>query len=74
MPATCCVFKCKTRKNKNPDLKFFRLPVDENRLELWLKRINRGDNLKPSEHTRICQLHFIEGEFLLNISIEIETK
>ena len=63
MPATCVVFQCSHRRNEASKAKgrsFFRFPEDKRKRRAWVKAINR-ENWQPSEHSRICSDHFVDG-------------
>uniref|UniRef100_A0A3Q2QEP7 Uncharacterized LOC105920141 n=1 Tax=Fundulus heteroclitus TaxID=8078 RepID=A0A3Q2QEP7_FUNHE len=68
MPTTCCVPGCTQRHSKSSNVRFFRIPKDEERKNKWMIAMKRtqADNPKrlrePSYHNRICSLHFISGE------------
>ena len=68
----CAVIGCGKRSDRDKEISFFRIPAEithqgektqefsEKRRRLWLARIHRGD-FKPSNHTRICSVHFVTG-------------
>ncbi|XP_069673354.1 THAP domain-containing protein 1-like [Periplaneta americana] len=59
----CCVYGCYTSQDKETN--FFRIPraeSDENRINVWLARINRV-NWTPTESSRLCDKHFTEDQF-----------
>jgi len=39
----------------------YRFPTDPSRKDAWVRAI-RQENWTPSEHSRVCQLHFISGK------------
>ena len=39
----------------------FRFPTDPSRRDAWVRAVRR-ENWTPSEHSRICKLHFISGK------------
>uniref|UniRef100_A0A3Q2NX31 THAP domain-containing protein 1 n=1 Tax=Fundulus heteroclitus TaxID=8078 RepID=A0A3Q2NX31_FUNHE len=67
MPTTCCAPGCTQRHSKSSDVRFFRLPKDEERRKKWIISMKRmqADTpnrlWEPSYHDRICSLHFISG-------------
>uniref|UniRef100_A0A3Q2NZW9 THAP domain-containing protein 1 n=1 Tax=Fundulus heteroclitus TaxID=8078 RepID=A0A3Q2NZW9_FUNHE len=70
MPTTCAP-GCTQRHSKSSDVRFFRLPKDEERRKKWIFSLKRmqADNpnglWEPSYHDRICSLHFISGKYNL---------
>eukprot|EP00105_Crassostrea_gigas_P027917 XP_011449409.1 PREDICTED: THAP domain-containing protein 1-like [Crassostrea gigas] len=61
MPAHCCAYGCKSRQTAGENIKFFRIPKDEHLRAKWISAIKR-DDWEPSDHTRICSKHFINGQ------------
>lgn len=61
MPAHCCAYGCKNRQIPGVDLKFYRIPRDHHLRAKWVSAIKR-DDWKPTEHSRICSKHFINGQ------------
>ena len=62
---SCCAPGCKNRRGKDgcEQVKFYRIPKDEDSRRIWLARINRAD-LRPAhvtDHTRLCSQHFVPG-------------
>ncbi|KAM9354261.1 uncharacterized protein KZ484_012436 [Pholidichthys leucotaenia] len=57
----CCAFGCTNRQKKGSNLKFYRLPADEDRRRRWLAALKRKD-WSPSPYSRLCNQHFISGE------------
>ncbi|XP_051563992.1 E3 ubiquitin-protein ligase TRIM39-like isoform X1 [Myxocyprinus asiaticus] len=72
MVTTCIVHGCRNRSTKDAKVGFFRIPrvkkhegeetraLCERRRATWLARINRK-NFKPSDGSRVCSAHFIQG-------------
>ncbi|XP_056012619.1 THAP domain-containing protein 6-like [Ostrea edulis] len=60
MPAHCCAYGCKNRQIPGADLKFFRIPRDPHLRAKWVWVFKR-DDWEPTEHSRICSKHFING-------------
>uniref|UniRef100_A0A1X7URF6 THAP-type domain-containing protein n=1 Tax=Amphimedon queenslandica TaxID=400682 RepID=A0A1X7URF6_AMPQE len=73
---SCCIINCESRSSlssSSSSTRFFRIPkvihhqgeqtkcLSERRLTTWLSRINRK-GWSPKEHSRICSLHFGQGE------------
>ena len=67
MPVSCCAPDCSKRFLKGSGVSFFRFPTEPGHRLLWrkaLKRMCLNDQNKlwePSEHDRLCGLHFISG-------------
>ena len=63
----CAAINCRSGyagEDKDPNITFHRFPVKDEKLLLqWLKCIARKD-FKPSEHSRICWLHFKDEDFV----------
>ena len=66
MPQPCCAFGCTNRKTKDSQKQFFRIPADPDQRQRWIAAINR-DNWSPTEYSRLCSDHFIEG----NLSVVV---
>ena len=56
----CCAHDCSNNRKRNPQLKFYRIPKDQARRKAWLLRIRR-ENFSPTENTRLCSAHFVDG-------------
>ncbi len=72
MVKTCAAFNCENgrrRENRNrtggaTQATFHKFPLENPEiLKLWLKNISRDSSFKPTEHTRLCSLHFVETDF-----------
>ncbi|CAH1114716.1 unnamed protein product [Psylliodes chrysocephalus] len=63
----CCVPGCRGNYSKGPKVRVFGFPNDENLRKKWLKVIPR-DNLQPNKNTKVCELHFAEGNIIWQIS------
>ncbi|XP_052100440.1 uncharacterized protein LOC127734547 [Mytilus californianus] len=67
MVVSCCVVNCTTRFDKDNPNSFFRVPKKpDTRRKLWISAIKRRDHdgkaWEPSDHDRVCHLHFISGQ------------
>ncbi|CAC5418439.1 unnamed protein product [Mytilus coruscus] len=67
MVVSCCVVNCTTRFDKDNPNSFFRVPKKpDTRRKLWISAIKRRDQdgkaWEPSDHDRVCHLHFISGQ------------
>lgn len=51
----------KHRQTAGENIKFFRIPKDEHMRAKWISAI-KWDDWEPSENTRICSKHFINGK------------
>jgi len=63
MPS-CCAVGCTSRKTKEKDLVFYRIPKkNQIRRESWLRAIKRTSEWSKDklEHARLCSIHFISG-------------
>ncbi len=64
----CCAVNCHQNTSSNHDkVKFFRFPArNKEQRELWIKAVNRvdvnGKPWQPSQYSRICSLHFVNGK------------
>ena len=62
MVHVCCVPCCSSRSNRERNLSYFGLPLqDKKLLKQWIHRIGRA-NLPLNRSTRICSRHFIKAE------------
>lgn len=57
----CCAPGCSNSRKTRGDLQFYRIPKEINRRRIWLTRIRRK-NFSPTENTRLCSAHFLEGQ------------
>ncbi len=66
MPSTCCAIGCRTGyrgEEKQPDVALHRFPLNKPELlQCWLRNLHRED-FTPTEHTRICSLHFNDDDY-----------
>ncbi|KAH7983378.1 hypothetical protein HPB52_011525 [Rhipicephalus sanguineus] len=46
---------------------FFAFPKDEARKKSWIKANPRKD-FTPSIHSKVCELHFLEADFIRKLS------
>ncbi|CAG5053237.1 unnamed protein product [Parnassius apollo] len=55
----CTVFGCLNNNSSNPQLSFFKIPIEHEKRLQWLRLISREDltNKVPSQH-RVCEVHF----------------
>lgn len=59
---TCVVRDCDSSELKNPDLKFYPIPKEENVKKKWLKAINRsGEEL--TKRSKVCSKHFKNTDY-----------
>ena len=65
-------YGCKTRSGKGKDIGLHKFPDEKRepaRRKLWLDRLNRRESatmkFKPSDHSKLCSLHFEEDQFVL---------
>ena len=61
MPVSCCAYDCTKRFVTGGDTKFYRFPRDPHRRQKWILATRR-QGWCPTEHTRICSDHFVEGK------------
>ena len=59
---SCCVIHCARRFEKGSGITFFRIPDREPKRSAWITAIRRK-NWVPSEHERVCSVHFLSGKF-----------
>ncbi len=66
MPKNCCAIGCRTGyrgEEKQPDVTLHKFPLNKPELlQRWLRNLRRED-FTPTEHTRICSLHFNDDDF-----------
>ena len=67
MPIPCVAVGCSNNQFRNPNLSFYRFPVDIERRNKWISAVKRKD-WTPTHYSRLCNEHFISG----NISLQIE--
>lgn len=60
MPVSCCAFDCTKRFIKGEGTKFYRSPCDPEYWR-WLVLATKRRDWTPTEHSRICSNHFVEG-------------
>ncbi|XP_059897485.1 uncharacterized protein LOC132449708 isoform X1 [Gadus macrocephalus] len=71
---SCCAVGCQNRNSVNSDLKFYRIPSDNNsfnanRRRRWLQAIRRSDwNKDLIKNARLCSSHFISGEVSMDFN------
>lgn len=67
MPNTCYVYGCESGsrgpKPKRPNVRYLRPPLDEQMLKIWNRKIPRA-NCQLGPHSRVCSLHFREGDII----------
>ncbi|CAN8000999.1 unnamed protein product, partial [Ixodes hexagonus] len=68
MPKNCCVPRCKSNAERNPELCYHELPSRENLRDAWLQNnsrqgSNKGSRWQPSSRTVVCSLHFKEEDY-----------
>ena len=61
MPSSCCAVHCTSRYSKCKGVKLYWFPRNPQRLAAWIQAIRR-DKWQPTEHSRLCGLHFISGK------------
>lgn len=61
MVLTCVAFGCKSRKNTDPLLSFYRFPADSERCKKWEVAVRR-EGWKSSKNSRLCSTHFTAGK------------
>ena len=57
----CCAAYCSNRRNKQPELEYYRIPKEEKLRAKWLPLIRR-ENFTPNDNTRLRSQHFIGGK------------
>ena len=58
---TCCIPTCNSNTKRNPELSFYKIPVEKNLRKKWLHWIGRA-NFIPKNHHRVCSKHFVGGK------------
>ena len=62
----CCVaIDCSNNSSNptKPNIKLFQFPKEDKRCKEWAIKIKRK-NWKPNKHSRICQEHFTDDQFM----------
>ncbi|XP_077484882.1 uncharacterized protein LOC144094883 [Amblyomma americanum] len=67
----CCVPGCRGNYQNGPKVRVYCFPRDEVRRKAWLRAIPRKD-FTPTEHSRVCELHFHAGDFITTLSHQDE--
>ncbi|XP_077551917.1 THAP domain-containing protein 1-like [Haemaphysalis longicornis] len=60
MVVSCCAVGCTKRATKGSGIGFFRFPKEIGRQKAWVQAVRR-ERWQPSDSSRICGLHFING-------------
>lgn len=68
---SCCVINCARRFEKGSGITFFRIPDREPKRSAWINAIRRK-NWVPSEHERVCSVHFLSGKFQFCFMLSVE--
>ena len=68
---SCCVINCARRFEKGSGITFFRIPDREPKRSAWINAIRRK-NWVPSEHERVCSVHFLSGKFQFWFMLSVE--
>jgi hypothetical protein len=59
----CCVPNCRGNYTSDgPKVRCFSFPKDEENRRKWVNAIHRK-NFSPTPYTKVCELHFTEGDF-----------
>ena len=62
MVHVCCVPGCSSRSNRETNLSYYRLPLQNKKLlKQWVHKIGRS-NLPLNTSTRVCSRHFINAK------------
>ena len=62
MVHVCCVPGCSSRSNREINLSYYRLPLQNKKLlKQWIHKIGRS-NLPLNCSTRVCSRHFINAK------------
>ncbi|XP_047116143.1 uncharacterized protein LOC124796100 [Schistocerca piceifrons] len=69
----CCVPRCRGNYGTGPKVMLFSFPKDANLRWKWLSAIHR-DNFQPTEHTKVCELHFTESDICRHTECYDEVK
>lgn len=57
----CCAAYCSNRRNKRPQLQYYRIPKERKLRQKWLDLIRR-EGWTPNDYSRLCSEHFIKGK------------
>ncbi|XP_041965645.1 THAP domain-containing protein 1-like isoform X1 [Alosa sapidissima] len=61
MPSICCAVGCNNSKSNKDGHTFYNIPKNKERRQKWIAAIKR-DQWTPTEHSRLCNEHFITGQ------------
>ena len=71
MPMSCWLIKCTRRFGKGSGITFLKIPDREPKWSAWINSIRRK-NWVPSEHERVCSVHFLSGKFQFGLMLSVE--
>ncbi|XP_035234148.1 THAP domain-containing protein 2-like [Stegodyphus dumicola] len=61
MVYTCCVPNCRGNYPNTEKVQMFSIPKSDSLRRKWLRAIHR-QNFIPSNHSKVCEKHFVESD------------
>ncbi|XP_035218648.1 THAP domain-containing protein 2-like, partial [Stegodyphus dumicola] len=61
MVYTCCVPNCRGNYPNTEKVQMFSIPKSDSLRSKWLRAIHR-QNFIPSNHSKVCEKHFVESD------------
>jgi hypothetical protein len=66
MVHSCCIVGCAQRQNKAKYISLHRIPsFPEEKRKQWINAIKRKEPWTPTQSSRVCSLHFLQGKLFL---------
>ncbi|KAH7953612.1 hypothetical protein HPB49_010597 [Dermacentor silvarum] len=63
MPCKCCVPRCRGNYTGDMKVHVFKFPRDQALRDAWIRAVPR-ENLTVTEHSRVCELHFMDEDII----------
>lgn len=63
MPCKCCVPRCRGNYTGDTKVHVFKFPRDHALRDAWIRAVPR-ENLTVTEHSRVCELHFMDEDII----------
>ncbi|KAH7936734.1 hypothetical protein HPB49_003479 [Dermacentor silvarum] len=63
MPCKCCVPRCRGNYTGDTKVHVFKFPRDQALRDAWIRAVPR-ENLTVTEHSRVCELHFMDEDII----------
>ena len=66
MVHSCYIVGCAQRQNKAKNISLHRIPsFPEEKRKQWINAIKRKEPWTPTQFSRVCSLHFLQGKLFL---------